>query len=32
MDRKDLEAYKIKYSKGVLRFLDGIELREGVRS
>ena len=32
MNRKDLEAYKIKYSKGVLRFLDGIELREGVRS
>lgn len=29
MDEKDLEAYKIKYLNGVLRFLDGIELREG---
>ena len=32
MDRKDLETYKIRYSNGVLRFLDGIELREGGRS
>ena len=32
MNREDLEAYKIKYSNGVLRFLDGIELREGDRS
>lgn len=31
MGEKELEPYKIKYSNGVLRFLDGIELREGVR-
>lgn len=29
MDEKDLEPYKIKYSNGVLRFLDGVELRGG---
>lgn len=28
MSAKELEPYKIKYSNGVLRFLDGIELRE----
>ena len=27
MDAKDLEPYKIEYANGILRFLDGIELK-----
>ena len=28
MDESNLEQYKIKYSNGVVKFLDGLELRE----
>jgi len=28
MSRKELEPYKIKYSNGILKFLDGVELKE----
>lgn len=30
MNRKELEPYRIKYTNGILRFLDGVELRERI--